>query len=134
MENASKALLIAGSVLIVILLIAMGVRVFNSTQGTADETESAMKTAEMAQFNSKFTQFVGKNKRKAEVMSLINQVIAHNNTNSRKVKIAYSTTTTDTTSGLNTILTNISNATKSAFNITVTYDTNNGYITTINIS
>ena len=42
MENASKALLIAAAVLIVILLIAFGVSIFNSAktagdaQGTAD--------------------------------------------------------------------------------------------------
>ena len=34
MENATKALLIAGSVLIAILLIALGLRIFNSTTDT----------------------------------------------------------------------------------------------------
>lgn len=41
MENASKALLIAAAVLIVILLIAFGMRIFNSTSdvsGQATET------------------------------------------------------------------------------------------------
>ena len=37
MENASKALLIAAGVLIVILLIAFGMSIFNSTGETADQ-------------------------------------------------------------------------------------------------
>lgn len=39
MENASKALLIAAAVLIVILLIAFGMRIFNSTGSTAKDAE-----------------------------------------------------------------------------------------------
>ena len=34
MENASKALLIAGAILICILLIAIGMYIYNSAQGT----------------------------------------------------------------------------------------------------
>ena len=37
MENATKALLIAAAVLIVILLIAFGMRIFNSTGDVADQ-------------------------------------------------------------------------------------------------
>lgn len=36
MENASKALLISASVLIAILLISFGIRIFNSTDNTDD--------------------------------------------------------------------------------------------------
>lgn len=49
MENATKALLIAAAVLIVILLIAFGMRIFNSTsdvsgQATSTGTELSNKT------------------------------------------------------------------------------------------
>ena len=46
MENASKALLIAAAVLIVILLIAFGVGIFNSAQdaGSADEAAGSIKS------------------------------------------------------------------------------------------
>ena len=43
MENASKALLIAAAVLIVILIITFGIRIFNST---SDTQQSAIKTGE----------------------------------------------------------------------------------------
>ena len=37
MENATKALLIAAAVLIVILIIAFGMRIFNSTSGASSQ-------------------------------------------------------------------------------------------------
>ena len=88
MENASKALLIAGAILVAILLIAMGVRVFNSTQGTTEATQTTMKSTEVAMFNNKFLGYVGENKSRAQVISLINLVISSNATNSlHEVKI-----------------------------------------------
>lgn len=39
MENATKALLIAAAVLIVVLLIVFGVRIFNSAQQAGDTTQ-----------------------------------------------------------------------------------------------
>ena len=89
MENASKALLIAGSVLIVILLIAFGMKIFNSSSGTADNVGDVMKTTEMATFNSKFTAYVGNNESKAEVVSLLNTVISNNAVTDQKVDIYY---------------------------------------------
>ncbi len=47
MENATKALLIAAAVLIVILLIAFGMRIFTSTSdvsGQADQTGKQLST------------------------------------------------------------------------------------------
>ena len=131
MENASKALLIAASVLIVILLIAMGVRVFNSTSGTADSLEGTMVTAEASQFNSKFTGYIG-TKSKSQVISLLNQVIANNATNSRHpISIKNSSNTVDVATFLNTV----ANGTKTTYAVTISStDFTNGYITTININ
>lgn len=78
MENASKALLIAGSVLVVILLIAIGVRVLNSTQGTTEATESTMKNTEIEMFNNQFIQYSGKNISAAEAYTLANKVVVSN--------------------------------------------------------
>lgn len=44
MENATKALLIAAAVLIVILVIALGMRIFNSASGAASSATDAAKT------------------------------------------------------------------------------------------
>lgn len=99
MENASKALLIAASVLIAILLIAMGVRVFTSTQGTVDSVDGTMQSTEITTFNNKFLAYVGSNKSAAQVKSLANVIIANNATNSAyTVSLNTKNTSTDITS------------------------------------
>ena len=40
MENASKALIIAGAILISILLISLGILMFNASKGTTDQASS----------------------------------------------------------------------------------------------
>lgn len=137
MENASKALLIAGSVLIVILLIAMGVRVFTSTKGTVDATEDTMKTAEDAQYYSKFTKYMGSKQSKAQVMSLLNEVIASNATSSNRTMEVYyrkkggATDVSYTKSGSNKItslLNIISSSSAQYFQIACSYYNNTGKI------
>lgn len=87
MENASKALLIAGAVLIVILLIAMGMKIFRSQDDMMDQVETNVQTTEMLTFNNKFYKYAGKQKG-TQVKALINDVIAHNATEEvRKVKV-----------------------------------------------
>lgn len=46
MENASKALIIAGAILISILLISLGIIMFNSSKGTSDQAKNASATME----------------------------------------------------------------------------------------
>lgn len=84
MENASKALLIAGSVLIVILLIAVGVKIFSSTNGVTSDVNDTMTATEKTQFNSKFTQYIG-NRSEAQTRALINTVISNNATNASHI-------------------------------------------------
>lgn len=40
MENASKALIIAGAILVSILLISLGIVMFNASKGTSDQAGS----------------------------------------------------------------------------------------------
>lgn len=58
MENATKALIIAGSVLIAIALIGVGMKIFNSTSGTTDTVETTMIATEVAMFNNKFMPYI----------------------------------------------------------------------------
>ena len=81
MENATKALLIAGSILIAILLIAMGVKIFNSTSGTTQSAQSTMDATAITTFNSQFTGFLNKNLTIAQVSSLEQKIIASNAVN-----------------------------------------------------
>ena len=98
MENASKALLIAGAVLIVILLIAFGMSIFNSTTGTSDSLKGAMSATEIATFNNKFTAYVGAVRSASQAKALANVVIAHNAnaTDGKKVTLNVNGTDYDT--------------------------------------
>ena len=65
MENASKALLIAAAVLIVILLIAFGMRIFSSASdvsGEATQTGNALANQTSAAKNSAVNALSGLNK------------------------------------------------------------------------
>ena len=57
MENASKALIIAGAILLSILIIALGIYVFNMAKGATntDQLDAVQKQA----FNNQFTQYKG---------------------------------------------------------------------------
>ena len=70
MDNASKALLIAAAVLIVILIIAFGMSVFNSTGDTSGGVEDITKSQEAQAFNAQIMPYVGKNKTAAQVRNL----------------------------------------------------------------
>lgn len=75
MENASKALIIAGAILLAILLISLGIMIFNQAQDTVNN--SGMTQAEVTTFNNKFLKYEGKQKG-AVVKSLINEIKAAN--------------------------------------------------------
>lgn len=77
MENASKALLIAGAILIVIILISIGVAIVQSSQGMVQEAELMTTDQETSTFNNRFSTFQGTQKG-AAVQSLLSTVSANN--------------------------------------------------------
>lgn len=93
MENATKALLIAGSVLIAILLIAMGIRIFNSTSETTDSAQKTMDATAITTFNSQFTGYLNKQLTASQATTLMQKIIASNAVNTtHKVKFKGSIT------------------------------------------
>ncbi len=82
MENASKALIIAASILIAILIIALGVTIFNKAQDAAS-TES-LDTAEINMFNQKFEKYstgASEDILGSQVKTLISTLISNASTN-----------------------------------------------------
>ena len=77
MENASKALLIAGAILIAILLIAIGMMVFNSANSVIDTAASGMSDNEKTMHNKKFNMYAG-TRTGTEVKELAKLVREHN--------------------------------------------------------
>mgnify|MGYP000766687726 CR=1 FL=1 len=89
MENASKALIIAGAILLAILLISLGIMIFNQAQDTVNN--SGMSQAEITAFNNKFLKYEG-DQDGSVVKSLVNEVIASNaDDNNPDVKVNNST-------------------------------------------
>ena len=89
MENASKALIIAGAILLAILIISLGILIYNQAAGVVNN--NAMSEVEVQQFNQKFTQYEGTNVKGAQVNALLNQILQNNVANqedtSKQVKI-----------------------------------------------
>ncbi len=75
MENASKALIIAGAILLAILIISLGILIYNQASGVV--TNNSMDEVSIQTFNNKFLQYAGEQKGSA-VRSLISQVEASN--------------------------------------------------------
>ena len=75
MENASKALIIAGAILLSILLISLGIMIFSQAQDTV--SNSGMKQAEITAFNNKFTKYEGIQKGSV-VRAMVQEIIASN--------------------------------------------------------
>ena len=83
MENATKALLIAAGVLIVILLIAFGMSIFNSTGDTSGQVADASSSQQMQTFNAQFQSYIGSNKSGTMIRNLL---VAVNNSNKRSTQ------------------------------------------------
>ena len=78
MENASKALIIAASVLVAILIVSMGIMIFNKAQSAGSTTD--LDATEITMFNSKFERYAN-NQSGSQVKSLISYAISNANTN-----------------------------------------------------
>lgn len=76
MENASKALIIAGSILLSILIIALGMYIFSSSSGVTDDT--TLSQMEVSTFNGKFDKYKGM-QNGTNVSALLDALIANCN-------------------------------------------------------
>lgn len=76
MENATKALLIAAAVLVAILIISLGLVVYNMASETIDSVNFSGQ--EITAFNDKFTQYEGKKVRGSEVNAMLKTVMNSN--------------------------------------------------------
>ena len=85
MENASKALIIAGAILLSILIISLGIMVYNNAKSTVSDANLSSEQAQT--YNSKFTMYTGDDIPAANVNSLVAAVNANNATNDNKITI-----------------------------------------------
>lgn len=66
MENASKALLLAGAVLIAVLVLSVATQMFKSAYEVPASYDITMQSAEVRSFNDNFTKYYGSTKTKKD--------------------------------------------------------------------
>ncbi len=135
MENASKALIIAGAILLAILLITLGIYIFQQAQSTVNN--SGMSQAEIQTFNSQFTKYEGEKVKGSSVKSLIQEVNVNNSqdeSNEHQITVSGVTASASgSAAGYNQYLTSGIKNTKT-YTVKITKYGTNGRITTIEVS
>ena len=148
MENASKALVIAGAILVSILIIGLGMMIFNNVSGFADT--SSVDALAVETYNKDFVTYEGTNVKGTNAKALVNKIIQHNLANSTDsslwINVAYAAsgelkTALDATSNgakdgdtvgsfNNSIRDNTLKFIKTGYTYTITlgYDKNTGYV------
>ena len=98
MENASKALIIAGAILLSILIIGLGMMVFNNAKNALDD--ASLDREKISTFNSTFENYVGENVRGTNVRTLCSSVQSSNATEEEEnqIKITYGSNFKEVTS------------------------------------
>ena len=84
MENASKALIIAGAILLAILIIGLGMLIFNQAKDTVGQANLDQET--ITAFNSKFDAYIGNSIKGTNVKALL-KMIRDNNLNINQTTI-----------------------------------------------
>lgn len=129
MENASKALIIAGAILISILLISVGILVMNSTGGVQDEMLKQMTQTQLQSFNASFTNYSGTNKTVSDIKSLYGIVTSSNSTHDNSMQVAMTINGQPVTSEMITDL-----STKVRYRIVVNVNAEKGVVDTIAVT
>ena len=75
MENASKALIIAGAILLAILIIGLGMFIYNQAADTLGSAD--LSGQQVDSYNREFLQYEG-TRQGSQVRTLINNIKAHN--------------------------------------------------------
>lgn len=134
MENASKALVIAGAIILVIVLITLGYNVIKNNSDIINKGNTDQ--AQVEAFNSEFENYAGSGKKASDVRNLCSKVFAKNGTETKNqtnhtITLTYENATGNT-SAISSIPTDLNNGIE--YTIELTYDSSTGYINAIEIT
>ena len=87
MENASKALIIAGAILLAILIIGLGIFIYRQAANTVSDT--GMDQLSIQQFNGQFENYIKTNVSASNVRALLDTVSSNNATSETKVTVKW---------------------------------------------
>ena len=141
MENASKALILAGSILIALIIISLGVMIFKNYSNSVKNNTSLDKQT-IASFNRRIDPYIGDNKSASQVNTLRDIAISINN--NAKVEggsmqyvnmtINGSVVTSYDSSDNKVTINNVKAETGKFYNVEPTYNPDTGLINTITIT
>lgn len=141
MENASKALLIAGAILIVIVLIGIGVMIINSTGNMQDQVGSTADTMAVQTFNSNFTNYEGSKVTASQIKALFSLIRSSNASNGYGGRMLTTQPTANTTEDKYVCLDSKSSVTSTTslsnndkYKVEITGYSAGGYVQTIKIT
>ena len=133
MENATKALLIAAAVLVAILIISLGLVVYNMAAETVNSQNLSQQ--EVQAQNEKFARYDGTNKRGSEVNAMLKTVLQSNMdlmaTNKSDGLVSVDGASISLTTGA-TAITKRADTSK-MYDIIVNYDSKSGLVNTITV-
>ena len=132
MENASKALIIAGAIILAILIIALGMAVFNMASQPAQEAAGSIESQAAQAFNSKFDPYIKMNTTGSSVRSLYDVVRQNNVTNAADESMMVSIDGATAAADINTKKAAIQ--TGKRYDVKAEYSTSTGYITAITVT
>lgn len=78
MENAAKALLIAGGILIALVIISTGLIVYTKTRELQEQESTIRETEQVSKFNREYTAYDKKELRGIEIITITNKAINNN--------------------------------------------------------
>ena len=81
MENATKALIMAASVLMSVVIVSLGVYLFTYLGGYAESVETQVKNNQIEQFNSQFLSYQGKDLTIYDIITIANLAHDYNENN-----------------------------------------------------
>ena len=141
MENASKALIMAGSILIALIIISLGVMIFKNYSNSVKNNTSLDKQT-IASFNRRIDPYIGDNKSASQVNTLRDIAISINN--NAKVEggsmqyvnmtIDGSVVTSYDSSNNKVTINNIKAETGKFYKVEPTYNPDTGLINTITVT
>lgn len=132
MENASKALIIAGAIILAILIIALGMAVFNMAANPTQEAAGSIQSEAANAFNAKFSPYIQQGITGTSVRSLYDAVRQNNVQNSGDESLWITIDGATDVAGINAAKAKIQSGKR--YNVTETYDTTTGYIKTITVT
>ena len=137
MENASKALIIAGAILISILLISVAVLIVNSSRNLTDQQQKTVTAMGVDTFNNQFNIFVNPRLSAAQTKELISKVRTNNRTNGSTAalnNVPVATNNTNYLIKLTGVYDEANVVSSRTYKVEISNYDDAGYITTISIT